>query len=218
MKDTSERTGPGTVSARFDWLLDELGKRFPAAVNKFDSTTAPETRYLATIDALKSILSARDNPPDPVTFSVSIATMQEAHRTTYHVLLRRSDVWSHASPFSDDGVMSVFDTENYEHANIEAEDWRTFVAGITTPTQSVAKSKEPSTDSEVLQRVKEAIHDLHHAYDLRQHGDVAAHSALSKIEHVLGMNWVQGVEKTRRETMGNYSFQEFTIPPLIKKS
>jgi hypothetical protein len=43
--------GPGTPIARLTYLLDELAKRFPGAVNPCLSDP-PEPKYLAAIDRL----------------------------------------------------------------------------------------------------------------------------------------------------------------------
>lgn len=71
------------------------------------------------------------------------------------------------------------------------------------------RGREVSVDAAVLkgllevhagrQRVETAIRDFHFALDSRQHGDVAAHKALSAIQQALGMEWRQGEEKKRRE-------------------
>lgn len=52
---------------------------------------------------------------------------------------------------------------------------------------------------ETIDTVREAIREYYYALDSRKHGDIAAHNALSIIEHTLGMHWVRGAEKERRE-------------------
>lgn len=43
-----------------------------------------------------------------------------------------------------------------------------------------------------------AIRDYYFALDSRQHGGVAESAAFSRIEEVLGMQWIPGEEKVRR--------------------
>jgi hypothetical protein len=50
-----------------------------------------------------------------------------------------------------------------------------------------------------LDQIREAVRDYHYALDKREHGEVAMDRAFSRIERALGMRWVQGAEKKRRE-------------------
>jgi hypothetical protein len=50
-----------------------------------------------------------------------------------------------------------------------------------------------------LEQVREAVRDYYYALDKRVHGGSAADKAMNRIERALGMNWVQGAEKARRE-------------------
>lgn len=47
---------PGSPGARFEYIMHELEKRFPGAVDKF-SSRAPEPEYLKAIDAVRTINS-----------------------------------------------------------------------------------------------------------------------------------------------------------------
>lgn len=48
-----------------------------------------------------------------------------------------------------------------------------------------------------LEKVRGAIRRYHLALDRRQHGDVAAHTALGEIMAALDMPWVSGAEARR---------------------
>lgn len=50
-----------------------------------------------------------------------------------------------------------------------------------------------------LEPVRQAVADYHYALDMRQHGGLAAGRALTVIQQAMGMPWVQGEEKARRE-------------------
>jgi hypothetical protein len=47
--------------------------------------------------------------------------------------------------------------------------------------------------------IEQAIRDYYFALDNREHGGVAANTALNRIQEILGMRWHQGEEKRRRE-------------------
>lgn len=72
----------------------------------------------------------------PVTFSVGISTYEESHRTTYHVIARRSDRPVDADLTDETGTMHLFYSEVEEHARIEQRAWEAFLCGAT-PTRHV---------------------------------------------------------------------------------
>ena len=55
------------------------------------------------------------------------------------------------------------------------------------------------SDKQKLDAIIEAIQDYYFKLDTRQHGGVAAGHALEQIEKTVGMSWVQGEEKKRRD-------------------
>jgi hypothetical protein len=55
-----------------------------------------------------------------------------------------------------------------------------------------------TTEPPQLVAIRQAIRDYHYALDKRQHGAVAADTALGKVSDVLGMQWVQGQESAGR--------------------
>lgn len=59
------------------------------------------------------------------------------------------------------------------------------------------------TLAEAPDRVRQAIRDYHFALDNRQHGGVAADTALKAIEAALGTHWVQGKELAARAATGS---------------
>ena len=57
----------------------------------------------------------------------------------------------------------------------------------------------PPAAADPLDGVRVAVADYHFALDSRAHGAVAAHRAINAIESALGIRWVPGAEKRRRE-------------------
>lgn len=55
-----------------------------------------------------------------------------------------------------------------------------------------------TTEPPQLVAIRQAIRDYHYALDTRQHGVVAADTALGKVSDALGMQWVQGKEAATR--------------------
>ena len=49
-----------------------------------------------------------------------------------------------------------------------------------------------------LAKIEVVVRNLHHALDLRQHGDGAAWRAIKQIEEILGLPYDQGAEEKRR--------------------
>ncbi|WP_321820749.1 MULTISPECIES: hypothetical protein [unclassified Burkholderia] len=89
---------------------------------------ARESALDLALDCVARLLAAHPVQPESVTFDVSVATMKESHRTTYHVLAKRSDR-SQTDLLDSTGVMDVFHSENREHAEIECAAWDAFLTG-----------------------------------------------------------------------------------------
>ena len=51
---------------------------------------------------------------------------------------------------------------------------------------------------ENMNKIATILRDFHMALDLRENGGTAGWRALTEIQKVMGMEWVQGVEQTRR--------------------
>ena len=52
----------------------------------------------------------------------------------------------------------------------------------------------------IIKGVRDALRDYHYAMDSRQHGGSAAHAVVYSLQILMGMPWIQGEEKKRRES------------------
>lgn len=57
---------------------------------------------------------------------------------------------------------------------------------------------DAAKSAEQLGKIAQAVRDFHYAMDTRQHGALAASTALDAVQSALGMTWVQGAEAARR--------------------
>jgi len=55
----------------------------------------------------------------------------------------------------------------------------------------------------MLEQIKQVIRDYHFDLDSRKNGIIAQNNAIQKIQHILNMEWNQGLEKFRRENDAN---------------
>lgn len=70
-----------------------------------------------------------------------------------------------------------------------------------------------TTEPPLLVAIRQAIRDYHYALDKRQHGAVAADTALGKISDALGMQWVQGKEAAVRASSATPAAPQFHQSP-----
>jgi hypothetical protein len=94
--------------------------------------------------------------------------------------------WVASGPIKPTGTSSfLYETEKLQ-----------FVPSATPP----AKEQKPDAgDAPVLARIRAALEEYHLALDRREHGSVAAHTLINKLQNELNMPWVQGAALKRAQ-------------------
>ena len=64
------------------------------------------------------------------TYRVRVGIMRESHRTSYWVIIDRSDRKPDAKPWDTEGRVTPFCTKVLEHARFEAEEWAEFLGTV----------------------------------------------------------------------------------------
>jgi hypothetical protein len=154
-------------SAHVDWDLvermregNELDSEQSGVLGRMIDQQANE------IDSLRraiAVLSAQPAQAAPgITFSVSIATYEESHRTTYHVMVDRSDRPT-TDLLDEIGRINVFHSEIREHAEIERAAWEAFLCGshptrhIDFVTGDIAAQPPQPTEAEWVAKLRKEL-------------------------------------------------------------
>lgn len=152
---------------------------------------------MANVDAIgprgvleRFIAQAKSGATKPG-FNVFVQVMEESHRTTYWTTIERTDRPKNAAPW-EPGRVHPFLSENREHAEHEATEWAD-VLGVEFKEGDVRPIPKDQSDYllTALASVRGAIGNYHLALDRREHGGVAAGSALDVIQAALNTPWVQ---------------------------
>jgi hypothetical protein len=120
--------------------------------------------------------------------------------------------WEASGPIKPTGTSSYM---------YEAE-WGYFVpsAGPTTTSikEPAAKQESDAGDAPVLARIRAALEEYHLALDRREHGSVAAHTLINKLQNELNMPWVQGAAPKRAQPVHAQLVHVYAPPTSIKET
>lgn len=101
---------------------------------------------------------------------------------------------SYIKPFENDfGVYIVYNKSPGQILlRFERHEVRKLVTELHAHIERWDNQKPSTCQKSDLDKIKAAVTEYHHALDMHQHGGVAAHECINKIETILGMNWLPG--------------------------